>query len=108
VKAIEPEYKTYVEDVAWKRYATDNSATEDLPALPPQDSLSGLTNEIDEPCCTWSFDEATSFCPLIFILAILMFAANAEEVVLTHGFVVDLTTAQKAFWSPAVVFELRS
>ena len=96
MKAIEPEYKTYVEDAAWKRYATDNLVTEDLPALPPPDSLSGLPNKIDEPCCTWSFDEATSFCRLIFILAILMFAANAEEVV-THGFIVDLATAQEAF-----------
>ena len=59
MKAIEPEYKTYVEDVAWKRYATDNPATEDLPALPPPDSLPSLPNEIDGPSCTWSFDEAT-------------------------------------------------
>ena len=59
MKAIEPEYKMYVEDVAWKRYATDNPATEDLPALPPPDLLAGLPNEIDEPCCTWSFDEVT-------------------------------------------------
>jgi hypothetical protein len=27
VKAIEPKYKTYFEDVGWRRYATDNPAT---------------------------------------------------------------------------------
>ena len=59
VKAIEPKYKMYVEDVAWKRYAMGNPATEDLLALPPPDSLPGLPNKIDEPSCTWYFDEVT-------------------------------------------------
>jgi hypothetical protein len=52
-------FQTYVEDVAWRKYALDSVGMEEaaLSALPPPNPMPELPT--DDPSCTWTFDEET-------------------------------------------------
>ena len=47
---------SYVEDVAWRLFAMDDAAVDEMPFLPPPGPLPALITEADEQSCTWSFD----------------------------------------------------
>jgi hypothetical protein len=52
-------FQTYVEDVAWRKYAVDSVDMKEaaLSALPPPNPMPEVPT--DDPSCTWTFDEET-------------------------------------------------
>lgn len=48
---------SYVEDVAWKEFATGDPAVDKIPGIPPPGPLPPLLTEAEEQSCAWSFDK---------------------------------------------------